>query len=193
MLCVACRASSFLTFTFIPLFLPCCWFFSFSLWSLHPIIRDCSLFFLSNLCRLHLPALLPPYCKLFFCSRASLCISPTLPLFLSHPSLFSLVISLSYVCPSLCVCVPPLFVSNSFSREIRDAYLVLLSSTGAAAVSYTARRRPRCQNAHSPVMCSTYLHCCQGPDSGCTSAPKKNFLCVSCFKNTNCKVFFVTM
>lgn len=49
------------------------------------------------------------------------------------PSLLSWVISLSYVCPSLYVCVPPLFVSDSFSREIRDAYLVLLSSTGGSS------------------------------------------------------------
>lgn len=53
------------------------------------------------------------------------------------PSLPSWVISLSYVCPSFYVCVPPLFVSDSFSREIRDAYLVLLSSTGTVMLSYT--------------------------------------------------------
>lgn len=88
----------------------------------------------------------------------------TLLLSLSHPPLPSLVISLSYVCPSLCVCVPPLFVSNSFSREIRDAYLVPLSSTGAAALSYIVRRWPHHQNAHSLVLRSTYLDRCQkGP------------------------------
>lgn len=58
------------------------------------------------------------------------------------PSLLFLVISLSYVCPSFYVCVPPLFVSDSFSREIRDAYLVPLSSTGAAALSYIVCRWP---------------------------------------------------
>lgn len=45
----------------------------------------------------------------------------------THPPFFSWLISLSYVCPSLCVCVLPSFVSDSFSREIRDAYLVPLS------------------------------------------------------------------
>lgn len=49
-----------------------------------------------------------------------------LPLSFTHLTLPSWLISLSYVCPSLCVHVLPSFVSDSFSREIRDAYLVLL-------------------------------------------------------------------
>lgn len=45
-------------------------------------------------------------------------------------------ISLSYVCPSLCVCLLPPFVSDSFSREIRDAYLgPLFPSSPAPACS----------------------------------------------------------
>lgn len=125
-----------------------------------------SFHFLSGLCTQSLK------CSLFFSPTFSASISlPSCPttvsfffftcisLYLSHPpslsfspSLFFLVISLSYVCPSLCVCVPPLFVSNSFSREIRDAYLVPLSSTGAAAPGYTVRRWPHRQNAYSSVM-----------------------------------------
>lgn len=52
---------------------------------------------------------------------------PHLPT-MSPPSLapLSWVISLSYVCPSLCVCAPSPFVSDSFSWEIRDAYLAPL-------------------------------------------------------------------
>lgn len=68
------------------------------------------------------------------------------------PSLLSWVISLSYVCPSLCVCVPPLFVSDSFSREIRDAYLVPLFSTSAAALSYTVQQWPRRKTPHPLIM-----------------------------------------
>lgn len=64
---------------------------------------------------------------------------------------FSWVISLSYVCPSLCVCVPPLFVSDSFSRKIRDAYLVPLSPTDAAAPSRAVHRWPCRQKPHPPI------------------------------------------
>lgn len=70
------------------------------------------------------------------------------------PSPLSWVISLSYVCPSLCVCVPPLFVSDSFSREIRDAYLVPLFSTSAAALSYAALRWPRREKHHIHSPCT---------------------------------------
>lgn len=92
----------------------------------------------------------------------SLCLS------LSHPpSLFFFwVISLSYVCPSLYVCVPPLFVSDSFSREIRDAYLVPLFSTSAAAPSYTVRRWPRRQKPHTLIPRSSYPDQCQRPGEG---------------------------
>lgn len=65
------------------------------------------------------------------------------------PSRLYRVISLSYVCPSLYVCVPSLFVSDSFSRKIRDAYLVPLSSTDAVALGYSVWRWPRRQKPHA--------------------------------------------
>ena len=110
-----------------------------------------------------LAALMLPYCMDFSCSRPGLCLSASVSLALPP---VSRVISLSYVCPSLYVCVPPLFVSDSFSREIRDAYLVPLSSTGAVAVSYTARRWPRCQKLPPLIMCSSYPDRCQVPGAG---------------------------
>lgn len=51
---------------------------------------------------------------------------PPPPVSPPSPSPLSWVISLSYVCPSLCVCAPSLFVSDSFSWKIRDAYLAPL-------------------------------------------------------------------
>lgn len=78
------------------------------------------------------------------------------------PSLLSWVISLSHVCPSFYVCVPPLFVSDSFSREIRDAYLVLLSSTGTVMLSYTVWRWPHRQKSHLLITSSSYLDRCKG-------------------------------
>lgn len=57
---------------------------------------------------------------------------------LPYPPFFSWVISLSYVCPNLCVCVLPSFVSDSFSREIRDAYLVPLFPRSATAQFHCA-------------------------------------------------------
>lgn len=83
------------------------------------------------------------------------------------PSPFSWVISLSYVCPSLCVCVPPLFVSDSFSREIRDAYLVPLFSTSATALSYAALRWPeKCEKRHLHSPCTLRdLIGVRGPDA----------------------------
>lgn len=147
MLYKACHASSFAPFFFweffplIPLAVP----FHF-LPALCTPSLECR-FFLTKSFRLHLPALLHPYCMLFVMLAS---VSLTLPSFF-------LVISLSYVCPSLCVCVPPLFVSNSFSREIRDAYLVLLSSTSAAALSYIERQWPHHQNAHSLMLCTSIV------------------------------------
>lgn len=140
---------------------------------MQPIIKSVLAFFSSS--SSSFPPLLPPPppppppCPrapllygflLFTCMPLSfsLCLPLALP-----P--FSRVISLSYVCPSLYVCVPPLFVSDSFSREIRDAYLVPLSSTGAVALSYTAWRWPRRQKPHPLIMRSSYPDRCQGPDA----------------------------
>lgn len=81
------------------------------------------------------------------------------------PSLLSWVISLSYVCPSLYVFVPPLFVSDSFSREIRDAYLVPLFSTSAAVLSYTVQRWPRHKLPHLLIVFLSYPDRCQGFDA----------------------------
>lgn len=83
-----------------------------------------------------------------------MCMPPSFFPVSPSPSPLSRVISLSYVCPSLCVCVPPLFVSDSFSREIRDAYLVPLFSTGAAAPSYAAPRWPRHEKRHIHPPCT---------------------------------------
>lgn len=103
---------------------PRVFFFSFSPLLVHPIIRDFAGF-----------APPTPPCPPAPLQYFSLLLLPS-------PSLLFLVISLSYVCPSLCVCVPPLFVSHSFSREIRDAYLVPLFSTSTVGLSSTARRWP---------------------------------------------------
>lgn len=135
-------------------------FFSFSLRSVHPIIRVRSLFSSIPSSSISLPS-----CSLtVWISLVHVHASVFLPLSLS-PSLLSWVISLSYVCPSLYVCVPPLFVSDSFSREIRDAYLVPLSSTGAVALSYIAQGWPHRQKPHPLIMCSSYPDQCQGPDA----------------------------
>ena len=111
-------------------------FFSFSLCPMHPIIRVRSLFLLTTPTS---PFLCPHALFTVWISLVHMHASVFLPLSPS-PSLLSWVISLSYVCPSLYVCVPPLFVSDSFSREIRDAYLVPLFSSSAAAPSYTVQR-----------------------------------------------------
>lgn len=134
-------------------------FFSFSLRSVHPIIRVRSLFSSYPSSTISLPS-----CSLtVWISLVHVHASVFLPLSLA-PSLLSWVISLSYVCPSLYVCVPPLFVSDSFSREIRDAYLVPLSSTGAVALSYIARQWPHRQKPHPLMMCSSCSDQCQRPD-----------------------------
>lgn len=75
---------------------------------------------------------------------------------LPRPPSFSWVISLSYVCPSLCVCVLPSFVSDSFSREIRNAYLVPLfqsSTVPACSINSTSTRLhpDRCQGPRRKI------------------------------------------
>lgn len=57
-------------------------FFSFSLRSVHPIIRVRSLFFPppSQPLLLHFPAVMHPYCMVFSCSRECLCLSPSVSL-----------------------------------------------------------------------------------------------------------------
>lgn len=97
-----------------------------------------SFHFLSGLCTpslvselpllLHFLALVLP---LLYGFLLFTCMPLSFSLCLPRPPSFSRVISLSYVCPSLYVCVPPLFVSDSFSREIRDAYLAPLFPTSA--------------------------------------------------------------
>lgn len=69
---------------------------------------------------------------------------------LPHPPFFSWVISLSSVCPSLCVCVLPSFVSDSFSREIRDAYLVPLYP-GSATASFHLTAIPSENTTFTPL------------------------------------------
>lgn len=117
----------------LPPSLPTWFLFIFSLLCAPHHYRVCSLFpsyYPSS------PISLPSCSRTVWISLVHMHASVFLPLSPS-PSLLSWVISLSYVCPSLYVCVPPLFVSDSFSREIRDAYLVPLFSTSAAALSYT--------------------------------------------------------
>ena len=84
---------------------------------------------------------------------------------LPRPPSFSWVISLSYVCPSLYVCVPPLFVSDSFSREIRDAYLVPLFSTsrGSAELHRAAMALVVESHIHSSCAHHTPDQCFEGP------------------------------
>lgn len=83
---------------------------------------------------------------------------------LPRPPSFSWVISLSYVCPSLYVCVPPLFVSDSFSREIRDAYLVPLFSTsrGSAELHRAAMALVIESHIHSSCAHHTLINVSRG-------------------------------
>ncbi len=149
--------------------------FSSCVFSLPPSLPLLFLFIFSPVCAPHHQSVLAfysyypssfislPSCSLtVWISLVHVHASVFLPLSPS-PSLLSSVISLSYVCPSLYVCVPPLFVSDSFSREIRDAYLVPLFSTGAAALSYTVWRWPRRKKPHPLIMCSSYPDQCQRP------------------------------
>lgn len=139
-------------------FLPPCFFlphsprcfFSLSLCSVRPIIS--ALAFFSSY-RPSSSIFLPSRSLTVWISLVHMHASVFFPVSPS-PSPLSWVISLSYVCPSLCVCVPPLFVSDSFSREIRDAYLVPLFSTSAAALSYAALRWPRREKRHIHSPCT---------------------------------------
>lgn len=137
---------------------------------LPPSIPMLLLFIFALLCAPHHHFLLTAPPPPFPCPHAPLlygcllftCMPLSFSFCLPRPPSFSWVISLSYVCPSLYVCVPPLFVSDSFSREIRDAYLVPLFSTSAAALSYTVQRWPRHKMPHLHIMCLSYPNHCRG-------------------------------
>lgn len=125
MLCVACPVLSFYQCTFLPCLTV--YFYFILSFSVHPIVNAC----VCLGCILSPPF---PSLILLHCMDVHMHACVSLP----YPPFFSWVISLSYVCPSLCVCVLPSFVSDSFSREIRDAYFVPLFPRSAKAQFHCA-------------------------------------------------------
>lgn len=88
-------------------------------------------------------ALTVPHCMDVPCrvhaSAPPTTLTPPPPMSPPSSSPLTRVISLSYVCPSLCVCAPSSFVSDSFSWEIRDAYLAPLFFSRPAPTQCRAR------------------------------------------------------